>query len=150
MPTFDKYSAGSLGFNVNKTARLIGQQLTHNFKSHHFDVSLEHWRILLFLWKEDGQSQTSLASSTQKDEPSVSRILNTMEKHDLVVRKRHPEDRRTNLIYLTEKGKNLRDGLMALGSLTNKEATEGISPEELTKCMQTLDKIAENLMKVVQ
>ncbi|NMA69613.1 MAG: winged helix-turn-helix transcriptional regulator [Desulfitobacterium sp.] len=148
MSTFDEYSARSLGFKVNKTARLIGQQLTHNFKSHNYDVSLEHWRILLFLWKEDGQSQTSLATSTQKDEPSVSRILNTMEKHDLVVRKRHPEDRRTNLIYLTERGKNLRDGLMAMGSLTNNEATDGINPEELVKCMKTLDKIAGNLMSV--
>ncbi len=145
MSNFDKYSSRSFGFKVNRASRLIGQQISYNFKSHDYDVSLEHWRILLFLWKEDGQTQTSLASSTQKDEPSISRILNTMEKHNLVVRKRHPHDRRTNLIYLTEKGRNLQDGLMSMGSLTNAEATEGLSRDELAKCMKVLDKVADNL-----
>ncbi|NMA69612.1 MAG: winged helix-turn-helix transcriptional regulator [Desulfitobacterium sp.] len=148
MPTFETYSAGSFGYKIDLVARLIAQRLSQNFKAHNFDVTIEQWRILLYLWKQDGQSQNSLALSTQKDEPSVSRILNNMEKHDLVVRKRHPSDRRTNLIYLTEKGRNLQDDLMAIGSLTNKEATEGISSEELKQCIETLNKVINNLLRV--
>lgn len=148
MPTFETYSAGSFGYKIDLVARLIAQRLSQNFKAHSFDVTIEQWRILLFLWKEDGQSQNSLALSTQKDEPSVSRILNNMEKNDLVVRRRHPTDRRTNLIYLTEKGRSLQEPLMAVGNLTNKEATEGISPEELKACIKTLNKVIDNLLRV--
>lgn len=71
-----------------------------------------------------------------------------MEKNDLVVRRRHPTDRRTNLIYLTEKGRSLQEPLMAVGNLTNKEATEGISPEELKACIKTLNKVIDNLLRV--
>ncbi len=148
MPTFDSYSSGSFGYKIDLAARLIAQRLAQNFKAHGYDVTIEQWRILLYLWKEDGQTQNRLALSTQKDEPSVSRILNNMEKHDLIVRKRHPHDRRTNLIYLTEKGRNLQDGLMSIGNLTNEQATKGISPEELKECIQILDKAINNLVKL--
>lgn len=73
MPTFETYSAGSFGYKIDLVARLIAQRLSQNFKAHSFDVTIEQWRILLFLWKEDGQSQNSLALSTQKDKPPAFR-----------------------------------------------------------------------------
>ncbi|AFL99458.1 MULTISPECIES: MarR family winged helix-turn-helix transcriptional regulator [Desulfitobacterium] len=145
MPTFQEYTAKSFGFHLNKAARLISGRLSHNFKSNNFDVTIEQWRLLLYLWREDGQTQNSLALSSNKDEPSVSRIINTMEKHNLVVRTRHPHDRRTNLIYLTETGRNLKDGLMAMGDKTNKETTQGVDPEDLVICIKVLQKVIDNL-----
>ncbi|WP_018306286.1 MarR family winged helix-turn-helix transcriptional regulator [Desulfitobacterium hafniense] len=145
MPTFHEYTARSFGFHLNKAARLIAQRLSHNFKEHDFEVTIEQWRLLLYLWREDGQTQNSLALSSNKDEPSVSRIINTMEKHNLVVRTRHPHDRQTNLIYLTETGRNLKDGLMAMGDKTNEETTQGIDLEDLTVCIRVLDKVIDNL-----
>lgn len=149
MPTFQEYTARSFGHRVNKSARLITQRLGQNFKENNFDVTTEQWRLLLYLWREDGQTQNSLALSTGKDEPSVSRIINTMEKHNLVVRTRHPHDRRTNLIFLTETGRNLRDGLMAMGEKTNVEITQGIDLEDLTVCIKVLDKVIDNLSRLI-
>ena len=145
MPPFYKYIDGSLGHKVNKSARLIAQQLARNFRDNNVDVNIEQWRILLYLYKEDGQTQNSLAESAGKDEPSVSRIINTMEKHHLVLRTRHPHDRRTYLICLTEKGKNLREMLMNMGHKTNKEVTEGIAQEEIEVCIRVLEKVINNL-----
>jgi len=142
---FSEYTGSSFGHKVNKSARLMTQRLGRNFKENNFDITTEQWRILLDLWREDGQTQNSLAESTGKDEPSVSRIINTMEKHDLVQRTRHPHDRRTNLIYLTEAGKNLKEGLMSMGRKTNTQTTEGIDLEELTICIRVLDKVIKNL-----
>jgi len=145
MTTFSEYTGSSFGHKVNKSARLITQRLGRNFKENNFDITTEQWRILLDLWREDGQTQNNLAESTGKDEPSVSRIINTMEKHDLVQRTRHPHDRRTNLIYLTEAGKNLKEGLISMGRKTNTQTTEGIDLEELTICIRVLDKVIKNL-----
>jgi len=148
MPTFEEYTRTSFGHKVNKSARLMTQRLAYHFKSNNYDVTTEQWRLLLYLWREDGQTQNSLAQCTGKDEPSVSRIINNMEKHNLVVRTQHPHDRRTNLIFLTEKGKSLRDPLMALGQKVNAEITQGISSEDLTVCMKVLDKVLDNLYKL--
>ena len=145
MTTLSEYTGSSFGHKVNKSARLMTQRLGRNFKENNFDITTEQWRILLDLWREDGQTQNNLAESTGKDEPSVSRIINTMEKHDLVQRTRHPHDRRTNLIYLTEAGKNLKEGLISMGRKTNTQTTEGIDLEELTICIRVLDKVIKNL-----
>jgi MarR family transcriptional regulator, organic hydroperoxide resistance regulator len=145
MPTFIEYTKRSFGHKVYKSARLINHRLGRNFKESNFEITTEQWKILLYLWREDGQTQNSLAISTGKDEPSVSRIINTMVKHNLVIRCHHPKDRRTNLIYLTETGKNIKEDLMALGGKTNSEATQGIELEELAICIRVLDKVIENL-----
>lgn len=145
MTTFSEYTGSSFGHKVNKSARLITQRLGRNFKDNDFNVTTEQWKILLYLWREDGQTQNSLAESTGKDEPSVSRIINTMEKHSLVQRTRHPQDRRTNLIYLTEDGRNLKEGLMSMGKKTNEDTTDGIDLDELVICVRVLDKVIKNL-----
>ena len=148
MPTFDEYTQRSFGHKVNKSARLMTHRLGQHFRTNNYNVTTEQWRLLLYLWREDGQTQNSLAQCTGKDEPSVSRIINTMEKHDLVVRTRHPHDRRTNLIYLTETGKGLRDVLMTIGEKTNEEITQGVDPTDLAICVKVLDKVIDNLLKL--
>lgn len=145
MISFDNYTSGSFGHKVNKAARLITQKLAGNFRESGVEVTTEQWKILLYLYREDGQTQNNLAESTGKDEPSVSRIINTMEKHNLVLRTRHPRDRRTNLIYLTESGKNIKEMLMSMGQKTNGEVTQGIAPEEIETCISVLNKVIENL-----
>ncbi len=145
MTTFSEYTGSSIGHKINKSARLITQRLGRNFKENNFAITTEQWKILLYLWREDGQTQNSLAETSGKDEPGVSRIINTMEKHDLVRRIRHPHDRRTNLIYLTETGRDLKEGLMSMGRKTNAQTTEGIDPEDIAICVRVLDKVIENL-----
>lgn len=145
MKTFNEFTSNSLGHKTNLAARLITHRLGRNFKENNYDITTEQWKILLYLWREDGQTQSSLASSTGKDEPSVSRLINNMVKSDLVKRISHPADRRTNLIYLTEKGKSLREGLMAMGEKTNFESIEGIKLEDLEVCIKVLDQVIKNL-----
>ncbi|EHL09117.1 transcriptional regulator, MarR family [Desulfitobacterium hafniense DP7] len=145
MTSFDEYTNGSFGHKVNKSARLITQKLARNFRESGIEITTEQWKILLYLYREDGQTQTSLAGSTGKDEPSVSRIIDTMEKHSLVFRSRHPSDHRTNLIYLTENGRNMRETLMSMGQKTSYEVTQNIAPEEVDICTCVLDKVIKNL-----
>lgn len=145
MASVDEYTSDSFGYMVNKSARLITQKLARNFHENSIEISTEQWKILLYLYREDGQAQNSLAESTGKDEPSVSRIINTMEKNNLVLRTCHPRDRRTNLICLTEDGKNMRKTLMSMGQKTNGEVTHGISQNEMEACIRVLGKVIENL-----
>ncbi|AGA68436.1 transcriptional regulator [Desulfitobacterium dichloroeliminans LMG P-21439] len=150
MPTFQEYTSRSFGHKVNKSARLMSQRMAHLFKENGYNISIEQWRLLLYLWREDGVTQNYLADTTSKDEPSVSRIINTMEKNNLVIRTRHPHDRRTNLIYLTESGRDLRDGLMTIGARMNKDITEGIDPDELSVCVKVLEKVLDNCNKLLE
>lgn len=82
---------------------------------------------------------------SEKDQPSASRILDNLVKRDFVRRVPHPTDRRTNLIFLTEKAKVMKDRLEALALKTIEEASTEIDPKEMEIVLRVLDKIRENL-----
>ncbi|MGI1659013.1 MAG: MarR family winged helix-turn-helix transcriptional regulator [Desulfitobacterium sp.] len=145
MTSFDEYTSRSFGHKVNKSARLITQKLAKNFRENEIEISTEQWKILLYLYREDGQTQSSLAENTGKDGPSISRIIDTLEKQNMVKRTRQPNNRRNNLIYLTEKARNMKESLMLMGQKTNEEVTQGITREEIVTCIGILNRVIENL-----
>ncbi len=53
---------------------------------------------LIFLWEKDGVTQQELCNATFKDKPSMTRLIDNMERQHLVVRISDKKDRRTNLI----------------------------------------------------
>ncbi|MEI9955734.1 MAG: MarR family transcriptional regulator [Ferruginibacter sp.] len=60
--------------------------------------------MLYHLWKEDGLSQQQLCDATFRDKPSITRLVDNLEKVKLVKRNASKEDRRINMIVLTDEG----------------------------------------------
>jgi DNA-binding MarR family transcriptional regulator len=56
-----------------------------------------------------------------------------------------PNDRRVFKIFLTEKGKNIEEKMIIVAQQTIKEATEGITEDEMAICMKVLKRTIENL-----
>ncbi|WP_111645575.1 MarR family winged helix-turn-helix transcriptional regulator [Paranoxybacillus vitaminiphilus] len=135
----------SLGYKLFQASRLMTNRLNQNFKDNGFYLTHEQWQILSRLYEKDGQTQNQLALLNEKDQPSVSRLIDNMIKSGLVKRVSHPQDRRVNLIYLTEKAKEIEEPLKMLACKTIQEASLGIEAEDLAKCLNILDKIRENL-----
>ena len=57
----------------------------------------------------EGTPSTTLGPKMGMESTSLSRLLNTMEERELILRKPNPEDGRGVLIFLTKKGKQKRD-----------------------------------------
>lgn len=134
----------SPGYLINMTGKSINHLLHHNFKKAHHDVSTEQWIILDELWRKDGLSQLELATATMRDQPSTSRIINTLTKRGLVYRAQDPLDKRKNLIFLTDKGKELQEALIGVVKQTIAESVKGIDPKDLDTCMEVLRLIRAN------
>lgn len=92
-----------------KVSAAINRKLSRNFRLNGIEITPEQWTVLLFLWEKDGVAQQELCNITFKDKPSITRLINNMEKQNLVVRKPNIKDKRTNLIHLTETGKKLKE-----------------------------------------
>ncbi|GEN32933.1 MarR family winged helix-turn-helix transcriptional regulator [Aneurinibacillus danicus] len=135
----------SLGYKLFHASRLISNRLNQNFKDHCFPVTYEQWQIMSRLYEKDGQTQNNLALLTEKDQPSVSRLIDNMIKRGLVKRIFHTTDRRVNLIYLTEESKKMQTQLEELAKKTIADASFEIDPEDMAICLRVLDKIRENL-----
>lgn len=89
-----------------KVSAAINRKLSRNFRQNGMDITPEQWTVLLFLWEKDGVTQQELCNATFKDKPSMTRLIDNMERQHLVVRISDKRDRRTNLIHLTKPAKN--------------------------------------------
>ena len=127
-----------------KVSTAISRKLHRNFRLNNIDISPEQWTILLSLWEKDGITQQELCNSTFKDKPSMTRLIDNMERQHLVVRISDKRDRRTNLVYLTKTGRELEGKAFVIANRTMKEALEGVSMEDLGIAQEVLRKIFMN------
>ncbi|WP_078551398.1 MarR family winged helix-turn-helix transcriptional regulator [Bacillus alkalicellulosilyticus] len=143
---YNKYIlSNSIGYQISNAGRLVNNRLNLNFKEKDYPVTHEQYSIMIRLWVEDGLTQSDLATLTGRDQASTSRLINSLEKSELVKRVQHPVDKRTNLIYLTAKGKKMQIGLIEQAIKTIQQISEGIDPDDMKTCMQVLKKVSENL-----
>ena len=92
-----------------KVSAAINRKLSRNFRLNDMEITPEQWTVLLYLWEKDGVTQQELCNATFKDKPSMTRLIDNMERQHLVIRVPDKRDRRTNKIHLTEYGKKLEE-----------------------------------------
>lgn len=128
-----------------KVSAAINQKLYNNFKQGNLNINPEQWTVLLSLWEKDGVTQQELCNETSKDKPSMTRLINNMEKMHLVVRIASKTDKRYNMIYLTKNGRELEETARFIANRTLKEALNGLSTDELRISQNVLRKIFSNI-----
>lgn len=132
-------------FLSGKASTAMSRRLQKNLKEIPYCVTAEQWSILYQLWKEEGLTQQELANFTYRDKPSITRLINNLEKMGLVIRVNDRKDRRSNLIYLTKEGRNLKEEGMAQARKTLNEALEGVGDDKLVIAQDILTKVFNNL-----
>ncbi|WP_191560085.1 MarR family winged helix-turn-helix transcriptional regulator [Metabacillus idriensis] len=137
------YLDNSLGYKLFHASRLICNRLNQNLRDH--SVTYEQWQILCRLYEKDGQTQNQLALLNERDQPSVSRLIDNMIKRGLVKRVPHDSDKRIYLIFLTESMKDLQPELEGFATQTIADASSEISEHDMIICLAVLDKIRNNL-----
>lgn len=127
-----------------KVSAAINRKLYRNFRQNNLEISPEQWTVLLFLWEKDGVTQQELCNATFKDKPSMTRLIDNMERQHLVVRISDKKDRRTNLIHLTKTGREIEEKTRAIANQTLREALHGVNVEELKIIQEVLRKVFTN------
>ncbi|MEM1320116.1 MAG: MarR family winged helix-turn-helix transcriptional regulator [Bacteroidota bacterium] len=137
----------SLGYQLKRASRTMGQRLRQHFTAHDLDMPIEHWEILATLYGHDGLYQRELVCRIFKDKGTITRAVNLLERMNIVVRIQDEQDKRNKRVYLTHKGKAMRDQLGPLARQTIEDATAGIPEKDIKTCMEVLKKIYHNFSK---
>ncbi|GDX43510.1 MAG: hypothetical protein RLZZ294_1113 [Bacteroidota bacterium] len=132
-------------FITGMASTAIARRLQKNFKQQGIEITIEQWSVLYHLWKKDGVSQQELCNATFRDKPSITRLLDNLEKIKLVKRVASPTDRRQNLIVLTDAARNMQDHTMEVASNTLNEALEGVVVSDVDRAKVVLQKVYDNL-----
>lgn len=142
-PDYDMDSA--IGYLIGHAAMRIKIGLRRLFMASGLDVTPEQWVVLFRLREREGLTQSELGERTVKDKTTVTRILDRLEKKSLATRRRDERDRRSQRIFLTEKGSAVLDALMPLVRQYGADLFGDIAPGERKALCAVLARIEARL-----
>jgi len=97
--------------------------------------------VLLNLHFEEGTPATKIAPLMGMESRSLSRMLKSMEEQGLIRKEQAENDKRSVLIYLTEKGKDKRDISRLTVRGFNEELSSKITPDEFSTFVKVMNTI---------
>ncbi|HET9715126.1 MAG TPA: MarR family transcriptional regulator [Pseudolabrys sp.] len=128
---------------VKDATRALVRSLQIRLAKH--SVSFGHWTFLRILWERDGLTQRELSERAGVMEPTTLSAVRAMENLGYVVRKRLGGNRKKVFVFLTRKGRRLRDKLVPLAEDVNRVAVSRVPASEVANARKVLLSIIENL-----
>ena len=144
-----KEASLKLHMNLGLLIRSVHNSMTERFVQNVFnsglDISMDQWMILGPIWQLESPSQKELGEICFRDKPSITRIIDSLEKKSLVVRVPDQIDHRIKRVILTNAGKQLFYDVLPIMEKTREEVRGNIPEEEIQIFKNVLSKIIKNL-----
>ena len=137
----------NLGMLIRSAHNLMTERFVRNVMNSGLNISMDQWMILGPIWQLQSPSQKELGEICLKNKPSISRIIDSLEKKSLVVRVSDQIDHRIKRVVLTKAGKQLFYDVLPIMEKTREEVRGKIPEEEIEVFKKVLSKIIENLNK---
>ncbi|MCF6222166.1 MAG: MarR family transcriptional regulator [Flavobacteriaceae bacterium] len=132
---------------LGRAAKFAGFYFIDTFRENGIELSKEQWLVLKKLHDKDGQIQNDLAFITNRSKTSLTRLINTMVKKELVYRVNSKSDKRINHIHLSDLGKSVFEkSLPTLSKIIN-ELQHEINEEDIQRTIKVLNHIENNICK---
>ena len=107
-----------------------------------FELTYSQWSALSAIRRAGVVTPSELERILMIERPSVTSLINGLEKRGLVLRRDHPEDARSKQIFLTEAGRLLADRTEYLTRTAEDKALGAMSVEEMETLKRLLIRLA--------
>ena len=125
-------------FLISKVCQKLIMNLQKTFSETGMEATPIQVMLLFYLKKKEGSSLTQISQGLMLENPTVTGLIDRLEKSGYVKRSDHPNDRRVYLIYLTEKGNRVADKALPIVKRLNKQIQEGYSKGEIENFKKVL------------
>ncbi|HZV12538.1 MAG TPA: MarR family transcriptional regulator [Candidatus Kapabacteria bacterium] len=132
----------TLWYSLKELQLVMSQRFSEHLSAH--GITRPQYEILTQLFQTDGMTQAELAERCKKDAPTVTGVIDRLERDGFVERSKHPTDRRAHFVVLTEKGKHLRDTIPNIRKAMQDQAMVGLTQKEFGRLREILHKITLN------
>lgn len=116
----------------------------------HLDVNRYHYILSLICYHDGQLSQKALAEMLGKDKSAMVNIINLLSSKGLVYRENNPNDRREQLLKVTEKAKQAVPHIVETFKNMNAGITRGISAEDMQIFESVLLRMHNNISQEQQ
>lgn len=109
------------------------------------NVTQARWSTMLYLQRGgEGLTQRELASLMAIENPTLVRLLDSLESQNLVERRPCERDRRARRLHLTSEGERFMSELNDRAKHLRNELLQGLSDEDIATASRVISKVLEN------
>jgi DNA-binding MarR family transcriptional regulator len=101
--------------------------------------------LLAELWRRDGIPQSELIARLGVEPPTVTKMLQRMERAGMLRRERGPAGGRVRLVFLTERGRSLERPVGEIRAEVERRLLAGFAPDERERVRTLLERLTANL-----
>jgi len=130
---------------LDRTARKVKHYAQQEFKVMGFNITVDQWLVLKHLYEHPEMKQNALAELINKDNPTLTRIVDLLCKKGLTERILHPSDRRSFIVSLTRAGAKKVEQLKPKIRAVRLKAWEGLTERDFNQFKKILNTIYNNL-----
>jgi DNA-binding MarR family transcriptional regulator len=145
----ENYSNDNIGYLLNKASRSLKWNI--NRKLEQYNLTAAQWAVLKDLQmneqfgKVNKATPAAIAERLNMDRPTMSGVVSRMCKNEWIAAETNPEDKRSQLIKLTEKSKDILGVMEDLSNEIVKAALKDFNEDEIESLKLFLKRIINNL-----
>ena len=129
----------ALGFQVNMTANAMKNRFNAFLKP--YNLTSEQHVIMKSVQENPDITPTGLAEITFKDKTTITRMIDTLVKNDMLLRIPKIDDRRAYQIQWSDKGEKIMTEIIPIVENVIVEQRASFSKDELSNFLKTLEKL---------
>jgi DNA-binding MarR family transcriptional regulator len=130
-----------LGMTAKAQKYFLSKKLIENG----YDINSDQVILLIQLWFEEGLNQQQIADFICRDKASTTRFIDALEQRGLVNRIHDKNDRRQNIIKLTNAGEKKCTKLIGFIEKLQDKILSDIDPDHIKICKDVLKKVQRNI-----
>ena len=136
----------NLGFLIGQTNHIKDRLLEQHLASAMLEeeITATQAKVLFQIYKFQSYRPSDIGKMLNVDKSSITRMVERLEKKALLERKPDPEDRRSCLLYLTDKGRAMVSQSLPLALNALNELEQALSDEEKAQLRHCLQKIIQS------
>jgi DNA-binding MarR family transcriptional regulator len=103
-------------------------------------------KVLILLSSEDGLTKKALAQRFEVTAPTITKMIERLEKNGFVCTKKDTEDRRITRVYLEDRGRAVLKELKVFKQESQDVYFKGFTEEEIALLQTMLERVRENIL----
>ncbi|MCE0495897.1 MarR family winged helix-turn-helix transcriptional regulator [Vibrio salinus] len=134
----------NLGFLLGKVSQIKDRLLDQYIANE--DITATQMKMLYHLYFVNTNRPSEIGTYLYIDNSAITRMLDRLEKKELIKRIPDPNDRRSILVELTQKGKDVTKRTIPFAIHAIDDLTQCLTSDETQQLQSCLKKIVEHLM----
>ncbi|CAH6794463.1 Transcriptional regulator, MarR family protein [Vibrio chagasii] len=131
--------------SIFRLVHSLKRQMSEQIESLDSEIAPMNIRVMKIITKKSPCTAIDIAHFLNRDKAQVTRLVNALINQELVKKSPNPEDKRSQLLVLTNKGEEIMTKVSNIDREMLQRMTKGMAEDELEQFRKVANKMAKNL-----